>query len=140
MSEVNSVGFTPEEVKKGLHLDLINYLLDYNKKSEHHFNEIHITSDGYCLIVEWVNNNYEYMAYNGFKYVDEDHRIFKRVEFPDNHSEYLDDDEENEAIEEWIKDNPGWEKDRYGMWHNKKEHEFAENYFEKLRGNSIEKK
>ena len=40
--DYNSQAFTPEEVKKGLHLDLISYLLDYNSKADGYFNDIHI--------------------------------------------------------------------------------------------------
>ena len=32
IDDLNQQSFTPEEVKKGLHLDLIKYLLDYNEK------------------------------------------------------------------------------------------------------------
>ena len=54
--EYNSMAFTPKEVEKGLHLGLLSFLLDYNSKSEDHYNDIHITTDGYCTIIEWSHN------------------------------------------------------------------------------------
>ena len=51
--EYNYQAFTPKEVKQGLHTDLIQMLLKYNEKSDEHFMDIHITTDGYCLMVEW---------------------------------------------------------------------------------------
>lgn len=132
MSDVNSAAFTPEEVKKGLHLDLIKYLLDYNSKSEKSYNDIHITTDGYCLIVEWTNLNYEYSSGCGFRYVDEEHELLKEVVFPDNHTEYLFDDEEQEALDDWLKENPGWFKNDYGRWVNKTEQEEMEKFLTNL--------
>ena len=35
--DYNRQSFTPEEVEKGLHLDLLNYLLDHNKTSAYLF-------------------------------------------------------------------------------------------------------
>lgn len=116
-SHVNSVAFTPDEVEKNLHLDLINFLLSYNSKADDSFFDIHITTDGYCTIVEFVsltrgvNDNSE-----GFAYVDEEHYVLKRVDFPDGHYEYLDDEVAEEALKEWLANNPGWGKDEYGYW------------------------
>ena len=54
MSEkYNSMAFTPEEVKKGLHLKLLNTLLDLNAAREDaSYNDIHIWSDSYCTIID----------------------------------------------------------------------------------------
>ena len=81
--EYNSQAFTPEEVKKGLHLDLIKYLLDYNQKAEGYFNDIHIDTDGYCVIIEWVTESYK-DACSGFEFVGCDEEVLKLVHFPDN--------------------------------------------------------
>ena len=73
----NYMAFIPEEVEKGLHLDLIKTLLDINNKSEDHFNEIHITTDSYCTIVEWVYIPID-RSYGGkFEFIDEDEYIEK---------------------------------------------------------------
>ena len=58
-TRVNSVAFTPEEVEQNLHMDLITYLLSYNQKSKSSYFDIHITSDGFCTIVEFVNLTYD---------------------------------------------------------------------------------
>lgn len=50
--EYNSEAFTPEEVAKGLHQKLLNTLLEISKEQEDSHYDIHITSDGYCLIIE----------------------------------------------------------------------------------------
>ena len=116
-SKVNSVAFTPDEVEKNLHLDLINFLLTYNKKADDSFFDIRITTDGCCLIVEFVsltrgiNDDSE-----GFVFMDEEHYLLKRVEFPDGHYDYLNDDDEDDAISQWLAANPGWEKDENGYW------------------------
>ena len=129
-SQVNSVAFTPDEVEKNLHMDLINFLLSYNSKADDSFFDIHITTDGYCTIVEFVsltrgvNDNSE-----GFAYVDEEHYVLKRVEFPDGHYEYLDDEVAEEALKEWLANNPGWEKDEHGYWWYHKPKEENENEF-----------
>lgn len=118
---MNSKAFTPEEVKKNLHLDLINYLLSYNQKSKNYYYDIHITTDGYCLIVEWENIPYNHEYGGAFKYIDEDHIVLKQVIFPDNHTEYLFDDEEDEMLKEWLEKNPGWKQNNYGHWYNEQE-------------------
>lgn len=115
----NSQAFTPEEVKNGLHLDLINYLLDYNSKAEGYFNDIHIDTDGYCVIVEWVQESYK-EACTSFEFVDHDEEIMKVVHYPDNSYGYAsDEDEANDMLLLWLHENPGWEKNEYGRWHNK---------------------
>lgn len=111
---VNSQAFTPEEVEAGAHLDLINALLKINKKSsDSSYNDIHITTDGYCTIVEWYHKLEDDGA--GFHFVGCDQVIFNEVRFPDEHTEYLPEDAD-EAIAEWLKDNPGYIKNEWGHW------------------------
>jgi len=50
----NSMAFVPEELEKGMPQKLIQTLFELNQMSEYHFNEIHITTDTYCTIVEWT--------------------------------------------------------------------------------------
>ena len=119
--DYNSQAFTPEEVKKGLHLDLIKYLLDYNQKAEGYFNDIHIDTDGYCVIVEWVTESYK-DACSSFEFVDEDEVVLKIVKFPDGSYDYVEDqDEANDRFQLWLHENPGLEKGPYGGWINKNE-------------------
>ena len=113
----NSQAFTPEEVQKGLHLDLIKYLLDYNSKAEGFFNDIHIDSDGYCVIIEWVQESYK-EACIGFEFVDHDEEVMKIVHFPDNSYGYAsDEDEANDMLQLWLRENPGWKKNNFGHWY-----------------------
>ena len=73
----NHMAFVPEDVKKGMVNKLIKTLLEMNEKSEEHYNDIHITSDSYCTIVEWVWAPID-KSYGGeFQFVDEDEYIEK---------------------------------------------------------------
>jgi hypothetical protein len=121
--DYNSQAFTPEEVKKGLHLDLINYLIDYNSKADGYFNDIHITTDGYCTLIEWVQESYK-EACTGFEFVGCDEEVMKIVHFPDNSYGYAsNEDEANDMIMLWIHENPDWKKDEYGHWYQKIEND-----------------
>ena len=117
----NTMTFTPEDVELGLHYDLLNYLLIYNAKAKNSFNDIHITSDGYCTIVEWDNVPYSKEWGGKFEYVAEDEVIAKEFMFPDNHYELIYPDDEEDILREWLKDNPEYKKDDYGRWYNENE-------------------
>lgn len=115
--EYNSQAFTPEEVKKGLHLDLLNYLLDHNKKNETQYYDIHITTDGYCTIIEWtdVSYNNEYGEESRFEFVPYNGQVMLEYSFPDNHYEmFYSEEEYKERFQEWLKENPGWVKTSCG--------------------------
>ncbi len=76
---VNHMDFTPEEVAAGRLGDWVNFLLKdnekcYNIKGCDSFNEIHITTDGYCTIVEWIPQVFNYTI-DGFKYVGEEYEV-----------------------------------------------------------------
>ena len=58
----NEEAFTPEEIEKGAHIELINTLLKLDTMAEDGnsaFHDIHICSDGYCLVVQWCRNGNE---------------------------------------------------------------------------------
>lgn len=113
----NSQAFTPEEVKKGLHLDLINYLLDYNLKANGYYIDIHIDTDGYCVIVEWVQESYK-DACTSFEFVDYDEEVMKIIRYPDNSYGYAsNEDEANDMLQLWLHENPGWKKNSFGQWY-----------------------
>lgn len=101
---MNQMAFTPEEVKKGLYLKLLNYLIEFNTESEHRV-DIRIWNDGYCTVVDWDFN----IEGEQFEWVDTEHVVLKEVIFPDNHIEYMHDDEEHDALVEFLKDNPEFE-------------------------------
>ncbi len=104
---INQQSFTPEEVKKGMHLDLIKYLLDYNEKSKDHYNEIMITTDGYCTIIEWVNLPYDKDFGGHYEYINEDdgEHIMIEYKLPDNSYIDIEPGTEKEVLEDWLKDN-----------------------------------
>lgn len=120
----NSMAFTPEEVKKGKPTELVNFLLSCGDDAS--FEEIHITTDGYCTIVEWMSNYYdEHIQY--FPFVDEDHDIVKIVEYPDNSTSYARDDEEaKEMLDEWLKDHPTYKQNEFGGWYDERDLMFVD--------------
>lgn len=115
---MNSQAFTPEDVEKGLHFKLINTLLDLNKELKNYYNEILITSDSYCTIVQWVERHYDWDDCR-FEYISDDEYVMRKVEFPDNSYELIYSDEDpQEYLDDWLKKNPGWTKTQYGQWIN----------------------
>ena len=138
--EYNSQAFTPEEVKAGLLKDLLDYLLDHNKKAKEQYYDIHITTDGYCTIVEWIDINYEFEGEQGkFQFVPSDGYVMLEKHFPDNHYEMFSSEEEyEERLQEWLKENPGWVKTHYGTWTNEIENEKFKKMLEEQKPISIE--
>ena len=123
-TEYNYQSFTPEEAEQGLHLEFLNTLLNYNKVSKDHYNDIHLTTDGYCTIIEWETIPYNHEYGGSFKYVGEDEVIMLERHFPDNHTELCYNEEDyQEKLAEWLKENPGWVKTSYGTWTNEIENE-----------------
>lgn len=123
-TEYNHQSFTPEEVQQGLHSDFLNILLKYNNVSKTHYNDIHLTTDGYCFIIEWETIPYSHEYGGSFKYVGEDEVIMLERHFPDNHYDYFYSEEDyQERLNEWLKENPGWVKTSYGTWTNEIENE-----------------
>lgn len=133
MKQYNSQAFTPNEVEKGLHLDLIKFLLEQSSKFEDSYYEIHIDSDGYCTIVEWYDKRYDGQDCNeGWQFIDWEQEVMYRQEFPDNHYEYVFSKEEGqELLDEWLKENPDWKQNEYGHWYNEKENEEFYNQYVK---------
>ena len=127
----NSMAFTPEEVEKGQHLKLLKTLFELNAdKEDASYNDIHIWTDGYCTIIDWVDYNPEF-GMGKFEFVPGDGYILREFRFPDGHYEMLaDDDEFNEALKDWLKENPGWEQTSYGTWTNRIENEHFRKLFE----------
>lgn len=115
----NYQSFIPEEVKKGAVKKLINYLLSASDDLEGSYNDIHITSDGYCTIVEWNDVSFEHEDDCGkFKFVDYDEVIMKDVEFPDGHYETLYPEDVEEKLREWHQEHPTWKMGEYGHWYD----------------------
>ena len=138
--EYNSQAFTPEEVEQGLLNDLLNYLLEYNKKCESGYYDIHITSDGYCTIVEWKDVNYKFEGEEGkFEFVPYNGQVMLEYSFPDNHYEqFYSEEEYQERLKEWLEENPGWVKTPYGTWTNTIENEKYRKQLEETKEKSDE--
>ena len=121
MRNINEQVFTPDEVKKGLHLKLIGALLEMDKdRKDSHF-DIRLSTDGYCTIVQWCDVSDDAGCY-GFRFIDSDEVVMREYRFPDDHYEYLcDDDEYDVRLAEWLKKNPSWKKNDYGIWYNEEE-------------------
>ena len=122
--EYNSMAFTPDEVKKGLHLKLLNTLLELTAaKDDGSYNDIHIWSDGYCTIIDWIDYDEEFGC-GKFRFVNADECVMYEGIFPDNHSEMCWDEEDfKNRLDEWLKENPGWAQNEWGAWYNKAEQE-----------------
>lgn len=122
--QYNYQAFTPEEVEEGLHLDLLNYLLEHNKKNETQYYDIHITSDGYCTIIEWIDVRYDkiFGEENHFEFVPYNGCVMLEYSFPDDHREFCYDEQDyKERLDEFLKENPGWIKGQFGNWVNELE-------------------
>ncbi len=131
--EYNYQSFTPDEVEQGLLQDLLNYLLDHNKKNKNQYYDIHITTDGCCSIVEWNDVSYDntYGPDGKFEYVPADGCIMIEKTFPDNHTELCYDEEDyQERLNDFLKENPGWVKTPYGTWTNEIENKKWQTYLE----------
>lgn len=101
--EVNEEVFTSEEVEQGLHLELLNHLLSYNRIAEDYYYEIKITTDGLCTIVQWVEQSYKDEESQGFQYVGYNQTVAEIVEFPDDtYGLAWDKDDAERQLEEWV--------------------------------------
>jgi len=117
---MNRMYFSKEDVEAGLMTKLINYLCQYSYQSGPkdfaHYNDIHIMPDDCeAFVVEWEQAPWSHNYGGHFEFVDEDQVVCNEVEFPDKHFEYTPENP-NEAIKEWLADNPGWYKDECGQW------------------------
>ena len=96
--QYNSMAFTPEEVKAGLFQKFLNTLIHYNTNSEQHYCDIHITTDGYCTILEWENVPYNHEWGGSFQYVGFDEVVMHEVQLPDGHYALSRNEEEDVEI------------------------------------------
>lgn len=128
---MNSQVFTPEEVKQGLHLDLIKHLLEMNEKSKKHYNQILVNTDGYCTMVEWVQRSYsDDSCDDRFELLEYDEVVMKEVHYPDNHYDYLPRDEVEQAFKDWCEEHPNYKQNQYGIWYDEDEVKAFEDFIE----------
>ena len=124
--KTSSMIFSRKDQEKGLHLKFLNYLLEFNTESSDYFLEILIKTEDFDEVrIEWIQNYYKSSDYEThYKPVSSDQYVMMDYEFPDGHYEYVESYEQgNELLQEWLKENPGWEKTEYGRWVNKEENE-----------------
>lgn len=98
-------------------LAMVKKLCELSLSEDDLYSDIHIYENETAFIVEWEQIPYDH-AYGGtFKYVDEDEEVMLYRTFPDNHGEYFSSEEEfQEALTEWLKENPGWVRTQFGRW------------------------
>lgn len=116
-TEYNTMSFSREAMKEGLHLELITYLVNYHLNNDDYFNDVHITTDGETLIVEWEQVPYDHSFGGSFQYIEEDCLVMRDVELPDGSSAFIFQDEDpKEYIQSWLKEHPGWKRTAYNRW------------------------
>lgn len=124
--ENNQMYFSHDEVEQGLHLKFIEHLCNYCKDSNNHSIDLHMYTEDDAIIVEWVQISYQDDCHS--KYVLLQPALGEMVmiekSFPDRHYEMCYSEEDyQERLQEWLKENPGWERNNYGMWYNVEEQE-----------------
>ena len=115
--EYNTMSFSREAMKEGLHLELINYLVNYHLNNDPYFNDVHITTDGETLIVEWEQVPYDHSYGGSFQYIEEDCTVMRNVDLPDGSCSFIFENEDTETyIQEWLQEHPGWKRTAYNNW------------------------
>ena len=123
--EYNSMYFSNEEVKKGMHLSLLDTLYKISLASNDTILHIHTYTEEDAVIVEWCQHNPEFEDYdqNTFSYIGCDEYIMFAGEMPDKHYEYFHSkDEYQEALNEWLKEHPNYKQNRFGHWYDENEY------------------
>jgi hypothetical protein len=100
-------------------LKFIKVLHENSINDSNHFNDIHTYEEETAIIVKWVQIPYDRDYGGEYRYVDEDEDVMVEFRFPDNHYEhFLSRKEAAAALQEWLKENPGWLENEYGIWHH----------------------
>ena len=120
MPKYNSQSFLPSE--KDLAKKLIDYFFQYNEKSTDHYIDFHVTTDGLCTIIEWIDVPYTHEWGGAFQFVGFEEQVCHRLEFPDGTSIRIGDEEweEKEAIIDFLNEHPEWDYDPYLRGWNRK--------------------
>ena len=107
MGSFNRQYFSDKDVKAGLHIKFIKFLLD-NFESEEYRIDMHVYhEDCGAVMVEWVRQLWRRLDEIGsFQFVDNGEFVVQEVKFPDGHYEYANSDEEaEEMLKAWQESN-----------------------------------
>lgn len=136
----NEKTFTPEEVKAGMVVEFIDFLIKQDIKSAEvnergsagSYTNINITNGGGdCVIVQWCE-----VLFNDdspkFEFVNYDEHIGTVLELPDNSTVLCwDEDDAKETLDNFLKEHPYYKKNEYGHWYNENEQKEWENFIKK---------
>ena len=109
MRDFNRQYFSDKDVKEGLHIKFIQFLLD-NFESKEYRVDMHVYhEDCGAIVVEWIRPLWKYVDDLGsFKFVDCDEDVMKEVQFPDGHYDYAHSNlEADEMLERWKREHSG---------------------------------
>lgn len=109
-----------EQVKQ--FYDFLKILMVDNSK---HYNDLHIYQDDFYFIIEWVQNdwNTQYDTNNHWRLLEPEDTIYTEIYLPDHTYQWVQKGTEDEFMENWFKENPGWSKNEYGVWVNNEEND-----------------
>ena len=109
-----------EQVKQ--FYDFLKVLMADNNKC---YNDLHIYQGDFYYIIEWVQNNWndEYDMNNYWRLLEHEDTIYTEIYLPDRTYQMIPKGTEEEFMENWHKENPGWYKNEYGVWVNKEEND-----------------
>ena len=124
---MNSQYFSKEQIKAGEMQKLLDFLMVEAYGAGDHYNDIHIKpEDCGAFVVEWEQVPWSHEWGGHFEFINEDLGQVTMIEkiFPDNHTELCYNEEDyQERLDEFLKENPGWVKTSYGTWTNEIENE-----------------
>ena len=91
----------------------IKFMLDYNQDLDNNdYFEIHIYQEETGIIVEFDKVPYSGEWGGRFKYIDEDEEVGINLCLPDNSYVFVRKYEAEDYLNDWLKDNPEYRKDR----------------------------
>ena len=99
MGDFNRQYFSDKDVKAGLHIKFIQFLLD-NFESKEYRIDMHVYhEDCGAIIVEWTRQLWDHLdEMGGFQFVEDGQFVVQEVQFPDGHYDYARSDEEAEEM------------------------------------------
>lgn len=103
MEDYNRQYFSKEDIKAGLHVKFIQFLLD-NFETDEYRVDMHVYhEDCGAIVVEWNRQLWDYIDEMGkFAFVGANECVMQEVEFPDGHYDYACSDEEaKEMLASW---------------------------------------